>query len=368
MGKKLVLAGAGHAHILTMHHVRDIVDSGHTVTVIGPARFHYYSGMGPGMLGGTYSENDIRFDCRSMVESRGGTFLEDSVVRVDPVGKRVELQSGGSVEYDVLSCNCGSTIDQKFNQQPTCPVFPVKPIENMRKAAGIIEREGSERILKIAIIGGGPSAAELAGNIVQLALHRKLCDPEVTIYSRGRFMARFDERVARGCFTYLTGNGVKIVEECAVDDVDESSLVTADGQKHQVDIIFGAQGVTPSSIFRLSGIETGPDGGLLVNEYLQSVQYPEIFGGGDCISYQPQPLDKVGVYAVRQNPVLLHNVQASLAGKPLQSFSPGGGYLLIFNLGNGYGVLKKNWLVMKGRIPFLIKDFIDRRFMKKFQE
>ena len=46
-------------------------------------------------------------------------------------------------------------------------------------------------------------------------------------------------------------------------------------------------------------------------------------------------------------------------------FDPGGDYLLIFNLGGGVGVLKKRWLEFGGRAAFIIKDYIDRRFMKR---
>jgi hypothetical protein len=58
---------------------------------------------------------------------------------------------------------------------------------------------------------------------------------------------------------------------------------------------------------------------------------------------------------------------ASLEGKPLMPFDPGGDYLLIFNLGNSTGVLKKKWMIMDGRAAFKIKDYIDRKFMKEFQ-
>jgi NADH dehydrogenase FAD-containing subunit len=48
-------------------------------------------------------------------------------------------------------------------------------------------------------------------------------------------------------------------------------------------------------------------------------------------------------------------------------FDPGGDYLLIFNMGDGTGVLRKKWLTFDGRLAFKIKDYIDRRFMNKFQ-
>jgi NADH dehydrogenase FAD-containing subunit len=134
-----------------------------------------------------------------------------------------------------------------------------------------------------------------------------------------------------------------------------------------VDFIFLALGVRPSPIFAESDLPTGPDGGLRVNQYLQSTGYPEIFGGGDCIYFETKPLDKVGVYAVRENPVIYHNLMASLEERPLQSFDPGGDYLLIFNLGDGTGILVKKWLMFRGRLAFKIKNYIDTKFMKKFQ-
>ncbi len=58
---------------------------------------------------------------------------------------------------------------------------------------------------------------------------------------------------------------------------------------------------------------------------------------------------------------------ASLEGKPLEPFDPGGDYLLIFNVGGGKGILRKNGIQFGGRLAFLIKDYIDRRFMEKFK-
>ena len=144
-------------------------------------------------------------------------------------------------------------------------------------------------------------------------------------------------------------------------------ITLENGREYHPDLIFMAVGVKPSPIFADSGLEVGPDGGLLVNRFLQAVAHPEIFGGGDCIHFREQPLAKVGVYAVRQNPVLYHNLRAGLEGGALAEFEPGGDYLLIFNLGEGKGVLHKRWLTFGGRPAFLIKDYIDRRFMRRFQ-
>jgi NADH dehydrogenase FAD-containing subunit len=125
--------------------------------------------------------------------------------------------------------------------------------------------------------------------------------------------------------------------------------------------------VKPPPIFTRSGLSIGPDGGLRVNACLQSVDQDNIFGGGDCIYFEAEPLDKVGVYAVRQNPILYRNLLAALEGGPLERFQPGGRYLLIYNLGEGEGIFSKGMITFCGKLAFFLKDWIDRRFIRTFQ-
>ena len=137
---------------------------------------------------------------------------------------------------------------------------------------------------------------------------------------------------------------------------------------HQrIDFALLATGARPSRLFAHSGIPTGEDGGMLVNQHLQSVRYPNLFGGGDCISLEGRKLARVGVYAVRQNPVLYDNLRAALEGGELRPFETGGDYLLILNMGDGTGVFRKKAWVWAGRLAFVLKNYIDHRFMKRFQ-
>ncbi|WP_136795937.1 NAD(P)/FAD-dependent oxidoreductase [Desulfosediminicola ganghwensis] len=367
-GKHLVLAGAGHAHMVTLKNIRTITERGHRVTVIGPSPIHYYSGMGPGMLGGSYHPEQISFKSQQTVEERGGLFLSDSVVRIDPDHKIVHLQSGQTVSYDVLSCNLGSTVIREFESESDRieGIFSSKPIESLLAARDYFGRNGKDKALKIVVIGGGPSAAEISGNLMQAAERYSLQKPEVTVFCRGGFMTKFSDKVQKVCREYLQNQGVTIRLREPVVRIKPGAVVSCLGNEFEQDMVLYAQGVKPSAVFDESGLKTGPAGGLLVNSYLQSPEHPEIFGGGDCIYFEPSPLDKVGVYAVRQNPILYHNLLASLEDKPLKEFSPGGDYMLIFNLGKGYGVLQKRALFIKGSLAFRIKDYIDRKFIRRF--
>jgi NADH dehydrogenase FAD-containing subunit len=368
MSKKLLLAGGGHAHMMTLANLRRFREKGYQVTVVQPSPYHYYSGMGPGMLGNTYSPEEIRFDTRQVVEKQGGVFILGKVARIDPEGRRVFLDSGESYPYDVLSLNIGSSVPREIITNPASKnIFTVKPIERLLEARQLILKLGAEKPLTVAVIGGGPSGVEIAGNVWGLA-HREALQPvTIHIFARTTIMTGFPDEVRHRAIDSLRTRGIDIVEHSAVKAIHPNRVELESLQTYDVDVIFVAIGVNPSPVIRQSGLQTGPEGGLLVNRYLQSVDHPEIFGGGDCIYFQEQPLDKVGVYAVRENPVLLHNLMAALDGTELKPFNPGGDYLLIFNLGDNTGIFRKKCLLFGGRLAFLIKDYIDRKFMKKFQ-
>jgi len=370
MRKHLVLVGGGHAHMMTLEHIGKFVEKGFKVTVIGPSFYHYYSGMGPGMLGGTYSPSDIRFATRDVVQKQGGVFVKDKVERIDPGKKEIYTRTGHTFTYDVLSFNAGSYVPMKaapgrIEEQDN--IYSVKPIEKLMEASDKLKALFEQKKLIISIVGGGPSSAEVAGNVWQLAKKTGRHLPEIRIFAGKKFMARFPESVRSRVVSSLKKRGIQILETGYVKEIKPDKICLESGETFSTDFIFMALGVKPSTIFEASGLPVGPDKGLLVNKYLQSEKYPEIFGGGDCIYFKDEPLDKVGVYAVRENPILLHNLLASLEGKELEMFDPGPEYLLIFNVGGGLGVFKKKGLVFGGKIAFMVKDYIDRKFMKQFQ-
>ena len=382
MRKHLVLVGGGHAHMVTLENIGQFVEKGYKVTVIAPSFHHYYSGMGPGMLGNTYTSEAIRFDTKHVVTSLGGIFVKDRVVRIDPDKKIAFTQAEKAFPYDVLSFNAGSyvpmesvseTLENKDRENKDREnkdrenIYPVKPIERLMEASEKLKLLFKEKPSTISVVGGGPSSAEVAGNVWQLARLTKGYLPTIRIFAGKKFMARFPDSIRQRIFSVFLRRGIEIIEQGYVKTVTKEQITLESGEIFDTDFVFMALGVKPSTLFEASGLPMGPDKGLRVNQYLQSVAYPEIFGGGDCIYFEPQPLDKVGVYAVRENPVLLYNLMAKLDGRPLEPFDPGPDYLLIFNLGGKTGILRKNKWVFGGRLAFMIKDYIDRKFIKRFQ-
>jgi NADH dehydrogenase FAD-containing subunit len=366
MGKHMVFTGGGHVHLTALFRLRDYLRAEHRVTLIGPSPYHYYSGMGPGLLSGIYRPAEVRFHVKKMAEDRGAAFLEDRVVKVEPARRALILGSGEELRYDVVSFNTGSEVPVDIVDPSADNVFPVKPIENLLVARKKVLDAPGGRSLRTIVVGGGTAGVEIAANLGRLGRESGKIGG-ITLVSRSKVLSDHPGKARALVLDALVRLRIELIEEVGARSIGEGVVRLENGANLQGDMVFVAVGVTPSPLFADSGLPTGTDGGLLVNDSLQCVRYPDLFGGGDCITLDGTPLERVGVYAVRQNRLLHRNLLAFLEGRPLRRFDPGGVFLTILNMGDGSGIFRRKEVVWDGPFAFRLKDAIDRRFMRKFQ-
>jgi NADH dehydrogenase FAD-containing subunit len=364
MKKHLIFAGGGHAHIHSLVNLDKFSDTGTEVTVVSRTRYHYYSGMGPGLLSGYYNIDEARFDLKGIVESAGCKFIEMEVNRIVPSEKKIILSDNSELFYDFISFNTGSDAISLPVSGNVINLYPVKPIENITLIRDRITQE--KKNLKIAIVGGGAAGVEVAANLNELVVKNKV-NSEISIISRDHLLPGYTEPFYSKILDMLQLKGIKIYEYKNVELIEPENIVFTSGDKLKYDLAVNASGITPSRIFTHSGMKTGADGGLSVNKYLQSSEYTEIFAGGDCINFEPAHLNKVGVYAVREGMLLYRNLLDCIKGCELEEFKPQKDYLSILNMGFKQGVMLWKGKVFSGRIPFYFKYYLDSRFMKKYQ-
>jgi selenide,water dikinase len=74
------------------------------------------------------------------------------------------------------------------------------------------------------------------------------------------------------------------------------------------------------------------------------------------------------VFAVRQGPPLTRNLRLSVTGAKLATYHPQRHWLALISTGDQFAVASHGWLGFGGRWVWRWKDWIDRRFMHKFQD
>ncbi len=356
-----LLIGTGHAHLFTLKRAAEFTRRGFDLTVVAPENF-WYSGMATGVVGGRYTPEQDQVDVAALVRVGGAhcRFIRDRAESIDPRKRSVRLASGDELSYDVLSLNLGSQVHPIPGA--TDRVFPIKPLHELARLRR--ELEGSRGQQRVVIAGGGASGSEIAANVRALLGDRA----EITILARGsRLLPGFSDRSAAALERWLKEREIGVRLDSGVARLENQEAVTSRGDRVPFDFLVNATGLHSPRILSGTGLPVSDRGELLIDRFLRSTGDSRIFGGGDCVKMVDHDLPKIGVYAIRQSPIIFENLLAALAGAPLREFHPQAHCLLILNLGSGVGLARWRGFYWLGRAAFWLKDRIDRQFLARYQ-
>ncbi|MCA1031502.1 FAD-dependent oxidoreductase [Bacillus timonensis] len=357
--KKVVLVGGGHSHL---YGLKKLEQEGHDldVTVVSPSQFQYYSGMFSGFTEGFYSAEDVRVDLQKMCSKVNATFIEAAVISIDPISQHVLCTDGSMHFFDIISFDIGSKTEHPSDYHKW--LVPIKPnylfsnsMEDFRQSANPV------------IVGGGASGVELSLSI--LAWRQKHSyGRNVTLISSSPLLSSNGKRTSQKIEEIAEQKGLTILKEDYVEKMNEHTLVTKNAHEIPHSNVLWLTGAKAPGLFRSAGLAVDGDSFLLVEDTLQHVDFPYIFGAGDCVTVKNYPnLPKNGVYAVRQGPILWENILRYASGLACKTFSPQRNFLSILSTGNKEALLTYGNLSIHGKLAWKLKHKIDTSFMKKYK-
>ena len=366
MGGRILLLGAGHAHLLVLRRAAEIVRRGHSLAVVAPGAF-WYSGLATGVLNGERAPEEDQVDVAALAARGGAGFHPGLVAGLDRATRRVLLADGSALPYDALSFALGSgTVPLPGAEEMPDRVFPVKPIANLWALRRALEtRFARGQRVQAVVAGAGITGVEVAASMAGLAARRGGALRVTILSGEGRPLQGLPEGVAARLLKRLAGRGVSVAQGRATA-VHADRLDTTVGSVG-FDLLAVATGLRPPPLLASLGLPLGADGGLAVDARLRSPGDARIHGAGDCIALADQALPRAGVFAVRQAPVLLQNLVAAAEGTRPRNFRPQRRYLWIMNLGDGTGFASYGALHGRGKLALRWKDWLDRRFLTGFE-
>jgi len=362
----VLLLGAGHAHLHVARHAHAFVKAGVRLILVDPGKL-WYSGMATGMLAGQYEPEDDQIDPRPVIEQAGGEFVSKRARQIRPRECVVDFEDGSSQEYDLLSLNVGSEVDHALGEGDN--LWPVKPIANLYRLRTEIEQviAVEDRFPKVCVVGGGPTGCEVAACLAALARRHRVPPRLRLLSSRPRLIEPYSAAAGEFMRTALAARGVTLELGTAIKDRDQGTLIGSDGRRFDFEHVVIATGLRATALVRDSALPCDAKDGIRVDAMLRSPADPRVFAAGDCASFMPRKLPKIGVFGVRAAPILLHNLLAALRGTRCRPFRPQRRYLSLMNLGDDEAVATWGRLWVHGKLPFWLKDKIDRRFMERYR-
>jgi NADPH-dependent 2,4-dienoyl-CoA reductase/sulfur reductase-like enzyme len=225
--------------------------------------------------------NDAEFYRKHFI----GVRLDDPVVSVDLVEKRLETRSNNVFACEKLLIATGSRV--RTLEVPNADLNGIHTLRWLDDARSI--RVDAEVAEKAVVIGGGFIGMEVASQLAQRGIDTTMVFPEE------RLMAKvFTPKMSAFFRHYFQERGVSIVTQAEIDSFAGNQAVSAvilrSGKELAADLVVAGIGVEPEvELFNDSGLKL--DDGVVVNEYLET-DITDVYAAGDVARYYDVVFEK----------------------------------------------------------------------------
>ena len=364
--KDIVLVGAGHAHVAVLRRFGMKPIAGVRLTLITREVDTPYSGMLPGLIAGHYTPDQAHIDTGPLARFAHARLYQDEATGIDLAGRRVLCRDRPPVPYDLLSLDIGSRPNTGSVPGAAEHAIPVKPIDGfLARFEALRARVAAGASRHIVLVGGGAGGVEL---LLSVEHRLRPMAPGLTfslIASSADILPSFPPAFRARFRAILGARGIAVHAGQRVTRVAADHLEMGQATLPADEVLWTTE-AAPAAWLAETGLALDPGGFLRVDAMLRATGCQDVFAAGDMVAFDPGPIPRSGVYAVRAGPVLADNLRATLLGRALRPYKPQRDAMYIVSTGTPYAVITRNGRVASGGWAWRLKDAIDRRFMDRF--
>lgn len=351
---RIVVLGGGFAGVSVARRLekklrRDEAE----IAIVSRDNFTLFTPMLPEVSSGGLEPRHVATPVRAQVHRT--KFVLGEIARVDLAERAVEARHPitGDVtrlEYDHIVLALGS-VTSTFGipgvAEHTLPLKTLEDAETLRNRViaaleqAVVTPAGPDRdrLLAFAVVGGGYTGCECAGELVDffhsiVPFYRplQLSDVRMILIEAGNaLLPDLPEKMGRYTTRNLARRGVELVIGDGVTHIDEHTIALQSGRNIPCATVVWSAGVRPSPVLReLRGCKHARNGGIIVNQDMSVDGQPGVWALGDSAWIPDKPdadeRDKTAWYpataqhAIREGPALADNIIATLRGKPTKPF------------------------------------------------
>lgn len=365
--KQLVLVGGGHAQLSVLRALAKARTPGVQATLITPSAHQNYSGMLPGWMAGHYTQARCRIDLRPLAQAAGFALVLNPVTQLDAAQRCVYLADGRRVDYDLLSLDIGSETASAPLSALGDKLLPIKPLDTFFATwPAVLARAKAHKGFRLVVVGAGAGGVEVA-LAARYAFHQAGLDAQVALVAlETGLLPGHGPGVRRRIERFAQELGLVLHRAHALGTAE--GLALSNGQVLAADCVIAATGARPAPWLAATGLALDNAGYILVDAAHRSLSHTDVFAAGDTCARPDVAMARSGVHAVYVGPVLAHNLLAVLRGGALKAYQPKPNPLYLLACGPRYAIASwGNWSA-QGAWVWYWKDWIDRRFMRRFSE
>lgn len=339
MAKEIVILGAGFAGVLAAQTARKYLTKDEAnITVVNQFSTHQIITELHRLAGGTIAEGAVALPLNKVFKGFDINLEIAKVKSFDVERKKVELDNGKMVQYDILVVSLGSQTG--FFGIPGLEEnsMVLKSVDEANKIYKHIEgriqeyaKTKNEADATIVIGGGGLTGVELVGEIVDnfpkvaAKYGVKFEDLKIKLVEAGpKILPVFPDNLIERATQSLAKRGVEFITSTPVTGVEGNVIQLKDREPIVANTLVWTGGVAPLPLIAESGLECDR-GKALINDFCQSTSHPDVFVIGDASAHIPNPGDRptyapTAQVAWQQGEITGYNVFAAVRGADMKEF------------------------------------------------
>src|SRR6516162_167930 len=376
----IVIAGAGyaglHAALRLTAKLRNHPKM--ELTLIDRHDYHQVITELPRVAGGTRAADAVRIPLQDMLSERV-RFVQAEINGFDLAGRRL-LTGAGPIGWKRLLLALGSRPNDSAipGLAPrTLSLYSASDAERvwaaaskaLDEAAAATDPERQRRLATVVVGGGGATGVELAGELAEIlpevaSGHGLAPDrPAVQLVEAGpAILAGSSPQLIDKAARILSDLRVQVRTNASIAVATEEGFRLTDGQLVEGGVFVWAGGVKAPELVADSGLPTGHNGRVKVDQYLRVLDHPEIYAAGDLASVvDPRTghvLPPLAQVALEEGETVARNLDAEVDGKPLEAFTfHDKGFVV--SVGTSRGVADIAGITSGGHAAHLLKDAIE---------
>ena len=319
MPTRLILVGAGHAHLAVLRAlIREPLDElDVTIVTADPRQFH--PRLLPDVVRGPTSFDAITVDLTALARRAGARLKIATATTLDRDRREIGLGDGSTLRYDVVSIAIGAGLvgaDREGVRTWALMVRPTAEAAALGPALdGVVRRRAGGQI-RLVVVGGGADAIELA-----LAGRTRLAGgggpvPTTILTEDPALLVGRPDANGAAMAGLLASRGIVIRTGVRVGSLESGALQLEDQERMPADAVIWATGPAPLPFAQASSLPADRFGAIRVDAWLRSVDDPLVFAAGHTATADGRPVDPI-----RSGAVLAHNLLCVCTGTgPLRKY------------------------------------------------
>lgn len=275
-----VILGGGYGGLtLALHLLEKEPPHGTKIVLVDRMPFQGLKTEYYALAAGTVSEAEIRvaFPADPRIILKYG-----EVKDVDLERKLVIMEKDEPIAYDRLVIALGCVDRYHGIEGAEQYAHSIQTLSSSRKAYQAINDLGPYS--QVSIVGGGLSGVEIASE-----LRESRPDLNIRIIDRGAsILSSFPEKLQAYVRDWFIEHDVEMLSHVSLTRV-EPTILHNGNQPIATDLTVWTAGIQPSPIVQRLNVPKDNQGRVLLNEYYQIPDYPEVFVVGDCASLPFSP-------------------------------------------------------------------------------